>query len=85
MTLKADLNEVLERAAKQRRMKSAYLGDSVYVEQDIYGRLWLRRDNGVWPSNSICLKPEVLRRFTQYIAGLNKAGETEMSENPTVK
>jgi hypothetical protein len=83
MTLKADLNEALERAAKRQRMTRQYLGDSVYVEQDDLGRLWLFTDNcyGYGPDNKICLEWFVYQSLVDYVAWLKtKAGETEDGE-----
>ena len=81
MTLKADLNEALERAAKRQKTTRQYLGDNVYVEQDDLGRLWLFTDNGYGPSNKICLEWAVYQSLVDYVAWLEtKAGETEDGE-----
>ena len=81
MTLKADLNDALERAAKQQRMTRRYLGDSVYVEQDHWGKLWLFKENDYGPDNKICLEWFVYQSLVDYVAWLKtKAGETEDGE-----
>jgi hypothetical protein len=45
----------------------AYLGDSVYAEWD-QGMVKLTTDNGLGPSNTIYLEPEVLRALWYFTA-----------------
>lgn len=45
-------------------MKS-YLGDSVYAEFDGFG-ITLTTENGLGPTNTIVLEPEVLRSLNEF-------------------
>ena len=41
------------------KKQKEYIGDSVYVDQDLGGRFILTTENGFGPSNTIVLEPEV--------------------------
>ena len=45
-----------------------YLGDSVYAELDAAGGIVLTTENGLGPSNTIVLEPEVINALGRYIA-----------------
>jgi hypothetical protein len=53
-------------------MKKAYLGDSVYVELDDFGRIVLTTENGLPddPSNKIILEPEVIENLLAYLVSI---------------
>lgn len=44
----------------------SYLGDSVYVECE-HGMLKLTTENGLGPTNTIYLEPEVYRALVEYV------------------
>ena len=44
-----------------------YLGDSVYVDVED-GMLKLTTENGMGPTNTIYLEPEVMRALKEYLA-----------------
>ena len=50
----------------------AYLGDSVYVAQNLAGHLVLTTDNGFGPTNIIILEPEVYEALEAYVTRLRK-------------
>ena len=50
-------------------MDKVYLGDSVYVEHDGSG-LTMTTENGLGPSNTIYLEPEVYRALVKYVDAL---------------
>ena len=52
-------------------MTKQYLGDSVYVEHDGYG-LTLTTENGMGPSNTIYMEPEVYSALTVYVATIKQ-------------
>lgn len=52
-------------------MEKLYLGDSVYFEFDGY-HVVLTTDNGLGPSNTIALEPEVIRNFQLALVQLEK-------------
>lgn len=47
--------------------KKTYIGDSVYLDRDGYGRIVLTTENGMGPSNTIVLEPEVLENLLRVI------------------
>lgn len=49
-----------------------YLGDSVYVALDGYGGLVLTTENGLGPSNTIVLEPEVYAALVEYAGRLSR-------------
>lgn len=49
-----------------------YLGDSVYAEFDGYG-ITLTTDNGLGPSNTIFLEPEVLAALNQFASRVTES------------
>lgn len=51
-------------------MAKVYLGDSVYVEYR-NGMLTLTTDNGLGPSNTIHLEPEVYAALLAFVARLS--------------
>ena len=52
--------------------RKVYLGDSVYADFDGY-MLCLTTENGMGPSNTIYLEPEVMLSLTQYAESLRKS------------
>ncbi len=50
-------------------MNKVYLGDSVYAEQTDYG-ITLTTENGLGPTNTIHMEPEVLHSFADYLESL---------------
>jgi len=58
-------------------MKSvkAYLGDSVYADFDGYAVV-LTTENGLGPSNTIVLEPEVIAALDRYVKQLREAIES---------
>lgn len=52
--------------------KKVYLGDSVYAEQNDYG-VTLTTENGLGPTNTIMMEPDVIRNFLDYWKELRKA------------
>lgn len=57
-------------------MMKQYLGDSVYADFDGYG-ITLTTDNGMGPSNTIYMEPQVLAALDDYKSWLRKATEPE--------
>lgn len=55
-------------------MNKFYLGDSVYVEV-VDGMLKLTTENGLGPSNTIFLEPEVYVHLVQYVDRLPKEND----------
>jgi len=49
-----------------------YLGDSVYGEA-VDGGIVLTTDNGLGPSNTIFLEPEVYEALTQWVGALSRS------------
>jgi len=50
------------------RKEKEYLGDSVYIEQGSFqGEVILTTDNGLGPSNTIVMDPNVVEAFLKYI------------------
>lgn len=49
--------------------KKVYLGDSVYAEFDGFG-IKLTTENGLGPSNTIVLEPEVYGNLTEFVLSL---------------
>lgn len=49
--------------------RKVYLGDSVYANFDGY-MICLTTENGMGPSNTIYLEPEVMRAMIRYAEGL---------------
>jgi hypothetical protein len=43
-----------------------YIGDGVYVKYDGFA-LWLTTENGLATTNRICLEPDVLKAFLEYL------------------
>lgn len=62
-----------------------YLGDSVYVEYD-GNRIILTTENGVGPSNTIYIEPEVWASLERFVADLRASllanSADEIEENP---
>jgi hypothetical protein len=58
-----------------RPLGKRYLGDSVYVEVE-RGMLKLTTDNGLGPSNTIYLEPEVYDALVAYVAAGRAAANT---------
>ena len=52
-------------------MNKVYLGDSVYVAFDGYG-IVLTTENGLGPSNTVCLEPPVLEALNNFVAKLKE-------------
>lgn len=52
-------------------MHKDYLGDSVYAEIE-NGRVKLTTENGVGPSNTIFLEPEVLDALNRYVERIKR-------------
>jgi hypothetical protein len=52
-----------------------YLGDSVYAAIDETGRLVLTTENGLGPTNTIVMEPEVVVALEGYVA--SRSGESE--------
>lgn len=52
--------------------RKSYLGDSVYVDFDGYA-LTLTTENGLGPTNTIVLEPEVVRALVEYLDRFPKA------------
>ena len=46
-------------------LKKEYLGDSVYAQWYL-GGIWLTTENGMGPSNSIYLEPEVYEALLRF-------------------
>lgn len=57
-----------------------YLGDSVYAQVDPLGRIVLTTENGLGPSNTIVLEPEVLEEFLGYVRNLQPTEDTPGTE-----
>lgn len=55
----------------------AYLGDSVYAEFDGFSII-LTTENGMGPSNTIVLEPEVLRALNDFV---QRTKETPQNDN----
>lgn len=53
--------------------RKIYLGDSVYGEADPYGGIVLTTDNGLGPSNTIYLEPEVYEALTQWVGARTRS------------
>lgn len=51
-----------------------YLGDSVYAEFDSFGSLVLTTDNGLGPSNTITLEPQVIQALSNYVQRMTSKG-----------
>ena len=49
--------------------KKVYLGDSVYAQFDGFG-IVLTTENGLGPSNTIVLEPEVIVNFLDYVEAI---------------
>ena len=52
-------------------MEKTYLGDSVYVEEDLLG-IMLTTDNGFGASNTIILEPEVIVALEEFLKALKE-------------
>ena len=52
-------------------IKKEYLGDSVYAQWYL-GDIWLTTENGMGPSNSIYLEPEVYRALLRFYERSNQ-------------
>lgn len=63
----------METAVKQ------YLGDSVYVEVE-RGMLKLTTDNGLGPTNTIYLEPEIYMNLARYVAELAEQEKQDGTE-----
>lgn len=52
-----------------------YLGDSVYAEFEINGRITLTTENGLPtdPSNTIFLEPEVINALIRFVDKINSS------------
>jgi len=48
-------------------MNKKYLGDSVYVETDSNGDTVLTTENGLGPTNTVILEPEVMMKLIDWI------------------
>ena len=59
--------------------KKVYLGDSVYVDFLDGYMICLTTENGMGPSNTIYLEPEVMEALVQYVENLKK---TERAAEP---
>lgn len=55
--------------------RKTYLGDSVYAESVDTGVV-LTTENGMGPSNTIFLEPEVLDALFRWVEGIKKRKET---------
>lgn len=51
--------------------KKTYLGDGVYAHHDGW-HVVLTVENGMGPTETICLEPEVLAALARYVASLTK-------------
>ena len=56
-------------------MDKIYLGDSVYASHDGY-MITLTTDNGLGPSNTIHIEPEVLKALNDWVSMLREAVQT---------
>jgi hypothetical protein len=56
-----------------------YLGDGVYVEEDVGLGLVLTTENGIRATNTITLEPEVWRALVRYV---DRIREAERDANP---
>ena len=61
-----------------------YLGDSVYAEFDGYG-ITLTTDNGLGPSNTIFLDPEVLTALNQFASRVTEQKTQQNKPKPKAK
>jgi hypothetical protein len=43
-----------------------YLGDSVYIDLDDCGGIVLTTENGIGPTNTIIMEPEVVRQLIRW-------------------
>ena len=53
-----------------QRLKKAYIGDAVYVEDDSWGGVILTTSDGIKDSNRIVLEPDVIKAFEEYIKAM---------------
>lgn len=44
-----------------------YIGDSVYIGLDGFGRLWIFTFNGIKPENEICLEDDTIGNFIEAV------------------
>lgn len=49
-----------------------YLGDGVYVEEDMFGSITLTTENGILVTNKICIEPAVEQAFLNYLTKRRK-------------
>jgi hypothetical protein len=47
-------------------MKTVYLGDGAYARYDGFN-VWLTTSDGVTTTNEVCLEPEVLQQFKEFL------------------
>ena len=62
-------------------MNKKYLGDAVYAEVDLWGRLVLTTEDGVEATNTIIVEPEVLARLEHYIAERREEARVTRAES----